>query len=194
MKGSLEHGADGVAFVGQGLRIALGPAAGIGLTGDAGSGSEVLLGVRAEDVIVSTEASAIVDPGFAPGKAASCIGKVRVATRIELFAPWKRSVLQSSRRVLPLSFGRETILTALSPAQPCAEALRLHSADVHHWMHCIRPRCPLARMSCVEHLVLCVRDWEPGDVEPIDKRRSDRLFIRLRLSSIASQLKGAAGN
>jgi multiple sugar transport system ATP-binding protein len=65
MKGSLEHGAEGVTFVGQGLRVALGPAAGIGLTGEAGSGSEVYLGVRAEDVIVSTDASTITDPGFA---------------------------------------------------------------------------------------------------------------------------------
>ncbi len=63
VNGSLEHGADGVAFVGQGLRIDLGPAAGIGLSD--GSGPAAVLGVRAEDVIVSTDTSTIANPGFA---------------------------------------------------------------------------------------------------------------------------------
>jgi multiple sugar transport system ATP-binding protein len=61
--GSLEHGADGVTFVGQGLRIDLGPAAGIGLSD--GSAAAVVLGVRAEDVIVSTDTSTSAGPGFA---------------------------------------------------------------------------------------------------------------------------------
>jgi multiple sugar transport system ATP-binding protein len=51
--GSLEHGADGVTFVGAGLRIDLGPAAGIGLTD--GSWPAVSLGVRAEDVLVASD-------------------------------------------------------------------------------------------------------------------------------------------
>ena len=63
VNGSLEHGADGVTFVGQGLRIDLGPAAGIGLKD--GQTSTVVLGVRAEDVLVSTDTSTIVAPGFA---------------------------------------------------------------------------------------------------------------------------------
>jgi ABC-type sugar transport system ATPase subunit len=62
VNGSLEHGADGVAFVGQGVRIDLGPAAGIGLT-DA-TASTVVLGVRAEDVTVSTDTSIVTSPGF----------------------------------------------------------------------------------------------------------------------------------
>jgi ABC-type sugar transport system ATPase subunit len=63
VNGSLEHGADGVTFVGQGLRIDLGPAAGIGLSD--GSAPAVVLGVRAEDVIVSTDTSTVASPGFA---------------------------------------------------------------------------------------------------------------------------------
>ena len=63
VEGSLESGADGVAFAGKGLRIELGPPAAIGL-GD-GPWPAVVLGVRAEDVIVSTEASTPASPGFA---------------------------------------------------------------------------------------------------------------------------------
>ena len=60
--GTLEHGADGVTFVGQGLRIDLGPAAGLGLA--EAPTSTVVLGVRAEDVIVSPDTSAIPTLGF----------------------------------------------------------------------------------------------------------------------------------
>ena len=60
VKGALEHGADGVTFVGQGLRIDLGPAAELQLSNAAAPA--VVLGVRAEDVIVSTDSDA---SGFA---------------------------------------------------------------------------------------------------------------------------------
>ncbi len=61
--GSLERGADGVTFVGKGLRIDLGPAAALGLRD--GTAPESVLGVRAEDVIVTTDTSNVVSPGFA---------------------------------------------------------------------------------------------------------------------------------
>ena len=64
MTGSLEHGADGVAFVGQGLRIALGPAAGIGLAGD-GTALGGLPGRAGRGRDRVDGRSAIVDPGFA---------------------------------------------------------------------------------------------------------------------------------
>jgi len=60
--GSLEHGADGVAFVGTGLRIELGPAGAIGLSD--GSPPDVVLGVRAEDVIVDTDPAKATSSGF----------------------------------------------------------------------------------------------------------------------------------
>jgi multiple sugar transport system ATP-binding protein len=62
VEGSLEHGADAVTFVGAGLRIELGPPSGVGL-GDR-TAPAVVLGVRAEDVIVATETSTVVSPGF----------------------------------------------------------------------------------------------------------------------------------
>jgi multiple sugar transport system ATP-binding protein len=60
--GSLEQGADGVTFVGTGLRIDLGPAAAIGLSD--GSWPEVVLGVRAEDVIVDPGTTKATSSGF----------------------------------------------------------------------------------------------------------------------------------
>jgi multiple sugar transport system ATP-binding protein len=60
--GSLERGAAGVTFVSAGLRIDLGPAAAIGL-GDE-SPPDVVMGVRAEDVIVATDPSTVSSSGF----------------------------------------------------------------------------------------------------------------------------------
>jgi multiple sugar transport system ATP-binding protein len=60
--GALEHGADGVTFVGSGLRIDLGPAAGIGLSD--GSRPGVVLGIRAEDVLVAPDPAMARQPGF----------------------------------------------------------------------------------------------------------------------------------
>jgi multiple sugar transport system ATP-binding protein len=60
--GSLEHGADGVTFVGSGLRVALGPAGAIGL-GDEPPPA-VVMGVRAEDVIVEPDPSNAGSFGF----------------------------------------------------------------------------------------------------------------------------------
>jgi multiple sugar transport system ATP-binding protein len=60
--GSLEHGADGVTFAGEGLRIDLGPAAGIGLAD--GSRPAVVLGVRSEDIIVRVDGASDARPGF----------------------------------------------------------------------------------------------------------------------------------
>lgn len=62
VEGTLEHGADGVTFVGNGLRIDLGPAAALGL-GDAPP-SAVVMGVRAEDVIVEPDPSRVGPLGF----------------------------------------------------------------------------------------------------------------------------------
>ncbi|MEP6638335.1 MAG: glycerol-3-phosphate ABC transporter ATP-binding protein, partial [Chloroflexota bacterium] len=63
VNGSLEHGADSVTFVGNGLRIDLGPAGALGLAG--GSPNAAVLGLRAEDVIVTTDTSNVESPGFA---------------------------------------------------------------------------------------------------------------------------------
>ena len=53
LDGSIEHGANGVAFIGADMRIELGPAAELGLAD--GSWPTVALGARAEDVIVHTD-------------------------------------------------------------------------------------------------------------------------------------------
>ena len=54
LEGSLEHHADEVTFVASGIRIDLGPAAALGLSG---SWTNVVLGVRSEDVMVRPDGS-----------------------------------------------------------------------------------------------------------------------------------------
>ncbi len=56
LTGTLEHGADSVAFVNPTLRIDLGPAAGLGLVD--GTWPSVTLGIRSEDVLVHTDGTA----------------------------------------------------------------------------------------------------------------------------------------
>ena len=104
VNGSLEHGADRVTFVGQGLRIDLGPAAGVGLRD--GAPPAVVLGVRAEDVIVSTDASAVASSGLRGGRrshGADRFGHVRGARG-------RRSVDRGAGRSGPVARGRSASL------------------------------------------------------------------------------------
>jgi multiple sugar transport system ATP-binding protein len=98
LRGSIEQHADGVAFVGPRTRIELGPAAALGLAD--GSWSNVVLGVRAEDVIVRTNG--------ATG------GRNRVAATIGLMEPI------GSDTFVELAVAGATIVARVSPDLPLA--------------------------------------------------------------------------
>jgi multiple sugar transport system ATP-binding protein len=96
LKGSLERHADGVAFVGADTRIELGSAAQLGL-GD-GQWPEVMLGVRAEDVIVH------------PNGATA--GRSTVAAAVGLMEPI------GSDTFVELEVGASTLVARVSPDLP----------------------------------------------------------------------------
>jgi multiple sugar transport system ATP-binding protein len=108
LDGALEHGADGVAFVREALRVELGPAARIGLAD--GSWPAVSLGVRAEDVIVHPNGTAA--------------GRATVPAIVGLMEPI------GSDTFVELDVGVGTIVARVSPdlpislGQPVAAELR----------------------------------------------------------------------
>ena len=96
LDGSLEHHADGVAFVSADTRIELGPAAELGLV--EGSWSSVTLGVRAEDVIVHTNGAQA--------------GRATFPATVGLMEPI------GSDTFVELDVGASTIVTRVTPDLP----------------------------------------------------------------------------
>jgi multiple sugar transport system ATP-binding protein len=98
LEGSIEQHADGVTFVQPGIQIHLGSPAGLGLAD--GSWSSVVLGVRAEDVIVRTNGSGG--------------GQNEIAATIGLMEPI------GSDTFVELAVGGSTIVARVSPDLPLA--------------------------------------------------------------------------
>src|SRR3954471_5511514 len=111
VEGMLEYRADEVDFVGPGIRIGLGPRAGLGLR--EGQWSDVALGVRAEDVkIVSQEAS------IAPGSfeaSVQLLEPIGSDTFVEL-AVGPASIVARVNPDLPLDIG-QLVRAEMAPAR-----------------------------------------------------------------------------
>jgi multiple sugar transport system ATP-binding protein len=115
--GALEHAADGVTFVTPDLRIELGPAAALGLRD--GAWPSVVLGVRAEDVVVH------------PNGTAS--GIATFPATVGLMEPI------GSDTFVELDLGAETIVARVSPDLPLtlgqSVAAELRPSGIHLFEH-----------------------------------------------------------